>query len=168
MVSLIDLLQLRDGEQGGKTAFTFLRDGEEEESSRTYAELAERARGIGAWLQQTGLAGERVLLLFPPGLDFIEAFFGCLCGGAIAVPVQPPGSRRSLPRLLSVVRDARPAIALTKMVGLHRQLRNGGAPAARLLQRPNNRRGRKHWDALGERKRRRVRLLRAQAPLAAR
>ena len=47
---------------------------------------AKRARAIGAWLQQQAAVGQRVLLLYPPGIQFIEAFFGCLYAGAIAVP----------------------------------------------------------------------------------
>jgi amino acid adenylation domain-containing protein len=54
-----------------------------------------------------------VLLLFPPGLDYIAAFFGCLYANTIAVPAYPPRQNRNLDRLRKVVYDARPAIALT-------------------------------------------------------
>lgn len=40
--------------------------------------------------------GDRVLLVFPPGLDFVRAFLSCLYAGAIAVPVYPPGGLLSL------------------------------------------------------------------------
>jgi acyl transferase domain-containing protein/acyl-CoA synthetase (AMP-forming)/AMP-acid ligase II/acyl carrier protein len=46
------------------------------------------------------------LLLYPPGLDYIAAFFGCVYSGAIAVPAYPPHRNRSLDRLLWIVRDA--------------------------------------------------------------
>ena len=56
----------------------------------SYAGLDERARAIAALLQEHGAAGERVLLLYPPGLDYIAAFFGCLYAGVVAVPAYPP------------------------------------------------------------------------------
>ena len=45
-----------------------------------------RARALGAFLRGAGGAGERALLLYPPGLEFITAFLGCLYGGVVAVP----------------------------------------------------------------------------------
>ena len=77
------------------------------------AELDQHARAIGALLQSLNAKHQPVLLLYPPGLNYIAAFFGCLYGGAIAVPVYPPTSRRSLPRLAAIVKDARPKVALT-------------------------------------------------------
>ncbi len=58
-------------------------------------------------------AGERVLLLFPPGLEFVNAFLGALYAGALAVPAVPPRSARGLPRLRSIVSDSRPQVVLT-------------------------------------------------------
>lgn len=75
-----------------------------------------RATAIAATLTERGLRGERALLLFPPGLDFVAAFFGCVYAGVIAVPAYPPDPTRleaSLPRLLAIVRDCRPAALLT-------------------------------------------------------
>jgi acyl-CoA synthetase (AMP-forming)/AMP-acid ligase II len=49
-------------------------------------------------------------------MDFIAAFFGCLCGGMIAVPSFPPhpGRRtRALARLESIVGNVSPAAILT-------------------------------------------------------
>ncbi len=94
-------------------AFLFLADGEEEAGAWTYAELDRRARALGVALAEAGARGERVLLLLPPGLDFVAAFFGCLYAGAVAVPVYPPRSARMLPRLRAILEDSRPAVALT-------------------------------------------------------
>jgi acyl-CoA synthetase (AMP-forming)/AMP-acid ligase II len=67
-------------------------------------------------LRERGVrSGERALLLYPPGLDFIPAFFGCLYAGVVAVPAYPPQpsqASRTLPRLLSIVADADVAIVL--------------------------------------------------------
>lgn len=75
-----------------------------------------QARAIGALLQSYGASGERVLLLYPTGLEFIAAFFGCLYAGAIAVPVPPPNPaqpQRTFPRLRAIANDAQPSMALT-------------------------------------------------------
>ena len=74
--NLIELLVARSAHSPGETAYTFLKDGEEEESVWSYRHLDLRARQIATRLQASGAAGERVLLLYPPGLEFIAAFWG--------------------------------------------------------------------------------------------
>jgi acyl-CoA synthetase (AMP-forming)/AMP-acid ligase II/acyl carrier protein len=75
--------------------------------------LDQRARAIAGRLQAAGASGQRVLLVFPPGLDYIAAFFGCLYAEAVAVPVYPPRQNRNVERLRAIVYDAQPVIALT-------------------------------------------------------
>src|SRR3712207_3171195 len=105
-----------------RIAYRFLADGEEEQDRLTYAALDRQARTIAAALGRTVRPGERALLLYPPGLDFVAAFFGCLYAGVIAVPAYPPRSARRMPRLLSILADARPALALAPAASL-RQVR---------------------------------------------
>ena len=111
--TVVELLRLRSSRQPNRNAFTFLLDGETAETRLTYLQLDIFARQIAAQLQAQGLTGERALLLYPAGLDFLIAFFGCLYAGVIAVPVYPPRRNQKLSRLLSIVNDAKPAIALT-------------------------------------------------------
>lgn len=116
--TLVDLLRERADRQGSKVALRFLPSGEIDEpfESLTYAELDRSARQIAAQLQDLGAAGERVLLVFPTGLDFAKAFFGCLYAGAVAVPALPVAqgpNRRSLPRLRAIVSDSGAKAALT-------------------------------------------------------
>ncbi|HBL28250.1 MAG TPA: AMP-dependent synthetase, partial [Acidobacteria bacterium] len=112
--TLVSLLRSRAAEQGGKTAFAFLTDGEVEGERLTYAGLAGRAQAIAAALCESLAPGDRALLLYPPGLEFIAAFFGCLAAGVIAVPAYPPRrSDRSQERLRAIARDAAPRAALT-------------------------------------------------------
>ena len=73
--TLVDLLRAQALETPHRLAYTFLKDGEVEEARLTAAALDAQARAIGAWLQERGLAGERALLLHPPGLEFVAAFF---------------------------------------------------------------------------------------------
>ena len=85
--NLVEILRRRAQEHPEKVAYIFLEDGEKREDPLTYGELDRRARAIAAQLEKDGLSGERALLLYPPGLDFIGAFFGCLYAGVIAVPL---------------------------------------------------------------------------------
>jgi acyl-CoA synthetase (AMP-forming)/AMP-acid ligase II len=110
--TLIDLLRRRAAATPDRRAFTLLLDGEQEEVSVSYRELDQRARAIAAWLGEHGSAGERALLLYPPGLDYIAAFFGCLYAGMVAVPACPPRPNRPMPRLKGMVADAGVTLAL--------------------------------------------------------
>ena len=131
--SLVELGRTRASNQGEQPLYTFLPDRGTEETHYTYAEFDRRARAIGAALQQQGAAGQRALLLYPPGMEFVVAFFGCLYAGVVAVPAYPPRSARTLPRLLEIARDARPALALTTrdlkaaIVGMSAQVPELGA-----------------------------------------
>jgi acyl-CoA synthetase (AMP-forming)/AMP-acid ligase II len=115
--TLGDLLRRRAGEQGSRTAYTFLVDGEVEGPHITYADLDRSARRIAAELAARGVSvGDRALLLYPPGLDFIAAFFGCMYAGVIAVPSFPPHPAqvaRALPRLVGIATDADLSVVLT-------------------------------------------------------
>jgi acyl transferase domain-containing protein/acyl-CoA synthetase (AMP-forming)/AMP-acid ligase II/pimeloyl-ACP methyl ester carboxylesterase len=111
--TLIDRLREQASTQPHKRAFTFLADGETEIDSLTYQQLNEKAKAIAFVLQNHHAQGQRALLLFQPGLDFITAFLGCLYAGVVAVPVYPPRANRSLERLLAIVTDAEATFALT-------------------------------------------------------
>src|SRR5689334_9432868 len=122
--SLVQLLQERAEFAPEGLAYRFLGDGEAGEARITYGELDLRARAIAAYLQEAGARGERALLLFPAGLTFIEAFFGCLYAGVIAVPAPLP--RRNAQRLQAMVADSGAKIALTNAALLTRMENIGG------------------------------------------
>jgi 8-amino-7-oxononanoate synthase len=111
--NLVDLLRHRSAHLGHDRAFIYLVDGENEELHLSYRELDRQARAIGARLQAMGLEGQRALLLYPAGLEFIAAFFGCLYAGVVAVPAYPPRRNRSLERIEAIAADAQARIALT-------------------------------------------------------
>ncbi len=111
--TLVELLRCRADEQPDHLAYTFLADGEVETQRLTFGELDHDARTIAADLQHRGLAGERALLLYPSGLDFIAGFFGCLYAGVIAVPAYPPHPKHPSPRLNAIADNAEPQIILT-------------------------------------------------------
>ena len=109
--TLLEILNRRAQFQSEQQAYIFLQNGETESGSLTYGELDRQAKAIATNLQS--LSGERALLLYPSGLEFIAAFFGCLYAGVIAVPVYPPRRNQKLSRLLSIVNDSQAKIALT-------------------------------------------------------
>ena len=114
--TLVELLRWRAQQQPEQRAYTFLIDGEKAGPQLTYAQLDCQARAIAASLQQHKALGERALLLYPPGLEFIAAFFGCLYAGVIAIPVPPPDAarlKRTLPRLQAIATDAQASLVLT-------------------------------------------------------
>ncbi|WP_297848799.1 AMP-binding protein, partial [Mycobacterium sp.] len=112
--TLTGLLQQRAAEYRDKVAFNFSYNGEEVHGkSLTYQDLDIKARQIASSLQQQGATGERVLVLCPPGLDFVAGFFGCLYAGSVAIPVHPPMREHLVPRVASIIADVRPRFALT-------------------------------------------------------
>lgn len=112
--TLVELLQQRAERYRDRSALEFSKDGGLHHNSRlTYRELHTAALQIASHLQRQGARGQRVLVLCPPGLDFIAGLFGCLYAGAIAVPVHPPMRDHLVPRVASIIADLRPGAALT-------------------------------------------------------
>jgi len=109
---LVALLRQRAFMTPDACAYVFLADGGSSEQSISYGQLDARARVIAVQLQALGKAGERALLLYPAGLDYIVAFLGCLYAGVIAVPAYPP-SRHHADRLKAIIHDATPSVVLT-------------------------------------------------------
>jgi amino acid adenylation domain-containing protein len=112
-VVLPEVLRARALREPDCQLFTFLAEGEAEAATFTCSELDRRARAIAAELQDRTRRGDRALLLFPAGLDFIAAFFGCLYAGVVAVPCSPPRPRRGLEGLERQAHDAGASLALT-------------------------------------------------------
>ena len=114
--TLVEILRWRALWQPEQLAYAYLLDGEVEGGRLTYAELDREARTIAVLLQACCASGERALLIYPTGLEFIAAFFGCLYAGVIAVPLPPPTAtqqQRTFPRLRAIANDSQPAVALT-------------------------------------------------------
>ncbi|MEM7032797.1 MAG: SDR family NAD(P)-dependent oxidoreductase, partial [Chloroflexota bacterium] len=111
--SFVDVLRRQADLQPNKVGYTFLRNGETKSASLTYQQLDQQARMIAAYLQAANATGERVLLPYPSGLDFISAFMGCLYAGAIAVPIFLPYFNRPDPRFLNILKDSAPKVLLT-------------------------------------------------------
>src|SRR5215472_13125145 len=89
-LTLVDILHWRAQQESEREAYTFLLDGETKQVQMTYADSDHQARRIAALLQDHVAPGERALLLYPPGLEYVAAIFGCFYAGAVAVPAYPP------------------------------------------------------------------------------
>jgi acyl-CoA synthetase (AMP-forming)/AMP-acid ligase II len=114
--SMGEVLRARADATPDEVACCFLLDGEEEGPRLTYAGLDRAARAVAAVLREQAEAGDRALLLYEAGLDFIPAFFGCLYAGLIAAPTFPPRPDRlvqSWQGLAAVIADCRPRVVLS-------------------------------------------------------
>ncbi len=109
--TILDALQLHVEAQGEKTAYTFL-ESDDSRVSITYRELDGRARRIACVLLENAKPGDRALMMYPAGLDFIEAFLGCLYAGIVAVPAYPPVKNRNAARILAIAKDCDPKLLL--------------------------------------------------------
>jgi acyl-CoA synthetase (AMP-forming)/AMP-acid ligase II len=100
--------------------FTFIdyAGAQPEDFAMTYQQLDQRARRIAALLQTSGKPGDRVLLLYPAGLDYLCALFGCLYAGMVGVPAYPPLNPRLRDRLAAVAEDCGASAALTTVAVL--------------------------------------------------
>ncbi|WP_170229804.1 AMP-binding protein [Polyangium fumosum] len=126
-------LRQRAEVRGDELALGFLDDGEEISASLTVAALDARVDDVAAALVERFPEEARVLLLFPPGLDFVIAFLACLRAGRVAVPAIPPDPHkpaRSLARLGHLVANAGPAGVLSTAVILpYRPILDDAVPA---------------------------------------
>ncbi len=111
--SLVDSLRYWTEQQPQEVAYYYT-DGEAAEKSLTYEQFDRHARAIAARLVDLGMTGERALLLFPQGLEFITAWFGCLYAGVVAIPAYPPRRNRNMLRIQAISDDAQAKIALTE------------------------------------------------------
>ena len=111
--TVVEMLRIRAAEQPDQRAYSYLAEEATADAHLTYGELDRLARAVASRLQRQPCIGERALLLFPPGLDFLTAFFACMYAGVVAVPV-PPGRRgRRDGRLAGIAASVSPAFVLT-------------------------------------------------------
>ena len=127
--NLVDCLRYWQEQKPSNVAFYFA--DVDDEIRLTYEELDCRARAIAAELARSGIKGERVLLLYPPGLDFVAGLFGCMYAGAVAVPAYPPRRNRYMSRIEAISEDSQAKAALTIREVADRVQGMGDAPTLR-------------------------------------
>ena len=109
----VEALQSWAKSKPDQAAFIYLEMGEEETARLTFAELDRSARETAAYLQSLSNPGDRALLIYPTGLEFVKALYGCLYAGIVPIPTNPPGLNRSATRLYTIAQDAQAELALT-------------------------------------------------------
>jgi acyl-CoA synthetase (AMP-forming)/AMP-acid ligase II/acyl carrier protein len=122
--SLVGLLQKYAVEEANFPVFTFLVDGEKAEQALTYADFDRKARLAAAFMQAQGLEGERVLLLFPQGLDYLIALFACFYAKVIAVPAYPPRNNRNMQRLQAIINNCEAKAILADQQGVEQLVKS--------------------------------------------
>ncbi|HMF18326.1 MAG TPA: AMP-binding protein [Gemmataceae bacterium] len=113
--NLIEACLFQAETQPDQIAFTFLVDGELEEQNLSYSDLDRQARAVAARLQSVGRRGDRVLLFFAPGLEYVVGFYACQYAGMIAVPAYPPDLMRldrTFNRLQVILQDCQAQVIL--------------------------------------------------------
>jgi acyl-CoA synthetase (AMP-forming)/AMP-acid ligase II len=111
--SLVAILEHRAATQADERALIFLTDRGAEESVLTFRELHDAANAVAKRLAAIAKPGERALLVFPPGLEFVVAFFGCLIARVIAVPMMVPRRQSARDSSASIMANCKPALLLT-------------------------------------------------------
>jgi thioester reductase-like protein len=118
MVSILDQLDRLGNEHPHKLLYSYLDLNGNQLEAYTYAEFLERTKAIASALlhDKKFAAEDRLLLAYPPGLEMICAFFGCVRAGLIPVPVYPPGSRgfqSALYKMVHIAKDCQASGILT-------------------------------------------------------
>src|SRR5579862_9084100 len=112
--SLVEVLAAHAFDNPGRLFLTYLADSERVDHELTFGALDRLARRIAVRLEGAGARpGDRALLLYPSGPEFLAAFLGCLYAHVVAVPAYPPRNPRHLPRIDAILRDADARFVLT-------------------------------------------------------
>jgi nonribosomal peptide synthetase protein BlmVI len=116
---------------GTRAAVTWLTDLDAPPVATTFAELDAQAVRVAAAVRAATRPGDRILLLMPPGPEFVAVFLGCLYAGRIAVPAYPAlHSPESLAVAARICADCEPALAwVPDAATADRVARNLGIPA---------------------------------------
>jgi thioester reductase-like protein len=134
MKSIIHSLEAAVATHPDALLYAFLDSAGAVTDSYTYQQFHERSNYVADTLRRNGNVrhNEPVLLVYPPGLEFVVAFFACAKLGALPVPVPPldsPAPAEALERLTAIARDCGATFALTT----HNHLRYAAAnPQLRL------------------------------------
>jgi acyl-CoA synthetase (AMP-forming)/AMP-acid ligase II len=119
--NIIQALRQHAFDKPDDPAFIFVKNKSLEDQKLSYRELLLRASSIAQRLKSQGCEkGQRALLVYPSGLDYVEAFLGCLIAGVVAVPVYPPANKKHVPRILSIFRDSEPRVILSTTAEISR------------------------------------------------
>jgi acyl-CoA synthetase (AMP-forming)/AMP-acid ligase II len=118
MASILDRLDRLGDEHPHKLLYSYIDLNGNPIEGYTYASFLRRTKAIAGHLRKGRRfeAQDRLLLAYPPGLEMICAFFGCVRAGLVPVPVYPPSSRgfqSALYKMVHIAKDCQAAGILT-------------------------------------------------------
>ena len=108
----IEVIQKRTLTIPDHVVFRFLSDGVNENESLTYRQIETRSKALGASMQKYGSKGDKVLLLFQPGLSYVASMYACFYSGFVAIPVYPPRRNKGIDRIYTIIEDSGANICL--------------------------------------------------------
>jgi len=112
--NMVDLFQYRSQIMPNDFLYHFSQTGlVADNESVTYLELEKKIKSIAALIQQYAKPGDRALMIFQPGLDYIVTFWACLYAGVIAVPAYPPFDKSTVEKLQAILENSAPKIILS-------------------------------------------------------
>src|SRR4051812_20279459 len=117
---LVALLARRAAEQADDRAYIFVSDRGTEEAALTFRQLHHSASALALRLTVAARPGDRAILVFPPGIEFMVAFFGCLIAGIIAVPMMMPRRNSARDASAAILANCTPTVALTNSAASRR------------------------------------------------
>lgn len=110
--NFLDRLRYWAAAQPEKIAYRFI-GGDGDIKTLTFAELDHQSKAVAAMLVSKGFAGKRALMMYPPGLEFIVAFFGCHYAAVTPIPAFPPRRNRNMARIGAISDDAQASVAIS-------------------------------------------------------
>ncbi|XP_038654269.1 disco-interacting protein 2 homolog C isoform X6 [Scyliorhinus canicula] len=118
---LAEVLQWRAQTTPDHVLFTLLNSRGTIANSLTCLQLHKRAEKIAVMLMERGHLqdGDHVALVYPPGIDLIAAFYGCLYAGCVPITVRPPHPQNiatTLPTVKMIVEVSRSACIMTSQL----------------------------------------------------
>ncbi len=113
VTTLVDAFEGHCSRHPEKVLYYYLEDGIQPSTQITYLEMRLKARALAARLQKGFEKGDRVLLLFPPGIEFITSLFGCFYAGLVGIPSYPPRKNRMFDRFEAIIVDSSPSVIMT-------------------------------------------------------
>ncbi|XP_029113619.1 disco-interacting protein 2 homolog A isoform X1 [Scleropages formosus] len=113
-----DVLQWRAQATPDHTLFLLLNAKGTVASSASCLQLHKRAERVAVALMEKGRlnTGDHVALVYPPGIDLIATFYGCLYAGCVPVTVRPPHPQNlatTLPTVKMIVEVSKSVCILT-------------------------------------------------------
>lgn len=111
--TIIEYLHHHVANKPNEVAFSFLPSSKEPLTELTFVEFYSEALSVANFLKSKVHVGDKVLLLYPPSIDYIVTFYGCLLAGVIAIPAPLPKNNPA--QIINIINEREPVIALTTL-----------------------------------------------------